>query len=595
MTPSIEFDPAFALPAGLPIAGPFARLAERLLGFDALNLLHRSLRGERADAAVRRALDALRVGVEVVDRERNRIPTRGSALVVANLPNGLLDGLALAQVLLRVRDDVRLLVARRERRLPELGDLLFELDSEGHDPTRNARVLRAAIRHVRNGGLLALFPANDTADLPIDGATQDGPWESFVATIARRARAPVTPIFMPRVERSFVRARLLRWPRLRRVFEPGALLAGRGATIRPRVGHALPTDSFERFEDDRELTAYFRLRTGLLARGGTSATPTNPSSPRELSPIATEISSDVLAREVERLLSQQPSARLCSAADLDAILAPAASIPNLLLEIGRLRERTFRSVGEGCGLERDLDSHDTDYRHLFLWDRVNRRVIGAYRLGLTDELLAKRGVDGLYTHSLFEFAPAFVTHVTPGIELGRAFIVAEAQRSHLPLDLLWRGIGAFVAANPRYSRVFGPVSISAAYCGLSRELIVEHIKHHQFDDELARSVRARTPPRRFDSQRLGLSWTKSMVEDVSEVSRMVTDIERDDKAMPILVREYLKLGGTFVGFNLDASFGDCLDGLVVVDLRKMPAKYRRRYLGSSRFEPGDESVRCRAS
>lgn len=575
MSHSIEFDPAFVLPEGLRRVAPFARFAERMLGMDTLNRLHRSLAGDDESAAVTRALEALNVTVELADRESARLPRKGGAIVVANLQNGLLDGLALARVLLATRSDVKLLVARRERRLPEIGALLLELDS---DRARNARVLRAAIRHVRDGGLLAIFPGNDAVVRPEDGATGDGPWAPFVAALARRAGAPVTPVFLPRVARSRLRSRLLRSPRLRRLLEPRSLLAGRGARLRVRVGHALPIDSFARFRHDAELAAYFRLRTGLLGRADTSTPTSQIPAMRALAPIAAPIAAEVLAAEVAEILAHDPRALLASAGDLDAILAKADAIPNLLLEIGRLREVTFRAVGEGCGLERDLDRHDADYRHLFLWDRTKQRVVGAYRLGLTDELLAKRGVDGLYTSTLFAFAPEFIAHVTPGIELGRAFIVEQAQRSYLPLDLLWRGIGAFVAANPRYSRVFGPVSISAAYCGLSRELIVEHIRHHQFDAALARSVTARTPIRRLDPRRLGLSWTKSMVEDTAEVSRMVTELERDEKAMPILVREYLKLGGTFVGFNLDASFGDCLDGLVVVDLEKMPEKYRRRYL-----------------
>lgn len=576
MSHSIELDPAFVLPARFRLAGPIARFAERVLGHDTLNRLHRSLAGDSETSAVGRALAALAVRVEIPDRDAVRIPRRGGAIVVANLRNGLLDGLALARVLLAVRDDVKLLVARRERRLPEIGSLLLELDRG--DRARNARVLRAAIRHVQSGGLLAIFPADDSAGLPLDAATGDGPWSPYVAALARRAEAPVTPIHLSRVARSELRSRLLRAPWLRRWLEPRSLLSGRGATVRVRVGHPLPVDSFTRFAHDAELTAYFRLRTGLLGRADSAGSVTTSPIARALAPIAAPIPADDCAAEVSRLLALDPAAKLASAGDLDAILAPASTIPNLLLEIGRLRELTFRAVGEGSGLDRDLDRHDADYRHLFLWDRKNRRVVGAYRLGLTDELVAKRGVDGLYTSTLFEFAPAFLDHVTPGIELGRAFIVEQAQRSYLPLDLLWRGIGGFVAANPHYSRVFGPVSISAAYCGLSRELIVEHIRHHQFDAALARSVRARTPRRPLDPKRLGLSWTKSMVEDTAEVSRMVTELERDEKAMPILVREYLKLGGTFVGFNLDASFGDCLDGLVVVDLDKMPEKYRRRYL-----------------
>jgi putative hemolysin len=576
MSHTIELDPAFALPS-TPFTTPVVRFAERLLGYDALNRLHRTLVGEPSADVVRRALDALGVGVEVDGRDRARLPAQGGAIVVANLPNGLLDGLVLARVLLEIRSDVKLLVARRERRLPELGGLLLELDAKNADRTRNVRVLCEALRHVARGGMLVLYPALDAVHLPQNAATHDAPWATFAATLARRARVPVHPVYLPPARSSFLRAQLLRHPRLRQFFEPVSLLARRGQVLRPRVGHAIAVDTLTRFTSDRELTDFFRLRTGLLGRGVRTVGAPTSTAMRALEPIAEPIAGEVLAREIDALLAQDPATRIATGGGLEAILAPAAAIPNVLLEIGRLREITFRAVDEGSGRARDLDRHDAYYRHLFLYDRAAQRIVGGYRLGLTDELLARGGASALYTASLFDFDSEFLAHVTPGIELGRSFIVADYQRSYAPLDLLWRGIGAFVAQNPRYTRVFGPVSISAGYSGISRELIVEHIERNQYDSALARAVRPRTPLRR-SGRGLGGGLTDAMIADTGEVSRWITELEPDAKAMPVLVREYLKLGGMFVGFNLDAGFGDCLDGLVVVDLDRMPEKYRRRYL-----------------
>jgi putative hemolysin len=586
MTPIAAPVPAFSLPTPR-FASPLARLLERALGFDDLNAIHRSLSGESAARAVGHALAALSIEAASDEKERSRVPTSGGAIVVANLPNGWVDGLLLAAVLLAVRPDVKLLVARRERKLPELGDLLLELDGEGTCPARNARVLREALAHVANGGMLAHFPARVGAAAPLERGDRDGTgesWSPLVATLARRAGAPVLPIHVARSDLSFLRSRLLRAPRLRELLEPNALFARSGRRIAVRIGHPLDATSFARFAEDRELVAYFRLRTALLGR--TAATP--PRSRRATAAaaapaaLAPSLPRAALKRIVEAL---PPESVLARAGDLEVRIANASALGEAMVEIGRLRERTFRAVGEGTMLGVDLDRFDEHYAQLFLYDRKAECIAGGYRLGLTDELRARSpaGSDSwLYTATLFHFEPPFLDRVTPGIELGRSFVVAEYQRSHLPLDLLWKGIGAFAARNPRYRTLFGPVSISAEYSGLSRELMIEHIRHHGFDARLAAAVRPRTPPRALSPRRHGLAWTREMLGDVSEVSRMVAEIERGDRAMPILVREYLKLGGRFVGFNLDAGFADCLDGLVVVDLAAMPEKYRRRYLRGER-------------
>lgn len=557
------------------VPNKLVRFAERLLGFDTLNLLHRSIAGETPRDAISRALDGLGVKVELDARSAARLPASGATLVVANLPNGSLDGLVLASQLLALRSDVKLLIAKRERPLPLVEGVVLELAEKGSDPHGNARVLRAAIRHLENGGMLAHFPARTSATTPDHPASHDGPWSTLIATLARRAKAHVLPVYLSKAEPHYF-SRWLGRASVTRALEPTALLSRRGRAITLRVGHTIEATSFDRFARDRELTDYFRLRTSLLGRATVSRPALLPSP--ESKPLAAPMDPEVLALEVTALGERSV---LASAGDLDVILARADAIPSVMLEIGRLREQTFRAVGEGTGSPRDLDLFDRDYLQLFIWDRSAQRVVGGYRLGLVDELLRKRGVSGLYTHTLFDYDTRFLSGIGNAVELGRSFIVADYQRSYAPLDLLWRGIGAFLAGNPRYTALFGPVSISAAYCGVARELIVEHIQHHQFDGKLAALVAARTPLRSSEARQNGIHWTKSMVADTAEVSRMVTDLERDEKGIPVLVREYLKLGGQFVGFNLDATFADCLDGLVVVALDRMPDKYRRRYLRNS--------------
>ncbi|HEY8992041.1 MAG TPA: GNAT family N-acetyltransferase [Luteolibacter sp.] len=289
-------------------------------------------------------------------------------------------------------------------------------------------------------------------------------------------------------------------------------------------------------------------------------------------PIAAPADPAAVAAEIARL-----DGPLASQGRFDVFLAPADAIPQVLHEIGRLRELSFRAVGEGSGKALDLDAFDRTYLHLFLWDRDARAVAGAYRLGRTDTLLAEFGADGLYTSTLFQLGEPFLDHLTPGLELGRSFVAPDYQRSIHPLGLLWRGIGRFIVRYPRYARLFGPVSISDDYSPISQELIVRFLRECRRDARFADSVRPRNPyagglPAPGDiSARLG---------SIEEVSAAVARIEPDGKGVPVLLRQYLKLNATLLEFNVDPDFANVLDALVLVDLREAPDEVLIRYMGA---------------
>jgi putative hemolysin len=250
-------------------------------------------------------------------------------------------------------------------------------------------------------------------------------------------------------------------------------------------------------------------------------------------------------------------------------------MPWCLQEIGRLRELTFRAAGEGTGKASDIDLFDTYYLHLFVWDAKAEAIVGAYRMGLADEILARYGKRGLYTQSLFKYGARALRTLNPAIELGRSFVRAEYQRNFAPLLLLWRGIGRWVARSPRYAVLFGPVSISNSYESESRRLIVDYLKANSVETGLARHVKPRRPFRAGKPADAELS----ALGDIEELSRAVERIEPDHKGVPILLKHYLRLGGRVLGFNTDEQFGDALDGLILVDLRASDPRMLARYMG----------------
>jgi putative hemolysin len=361
-------------------------------------------------------------------------------------------------------------------------------------------------------------------------------------------------------------------PRLRTALLPRELLNKRNRTIAVHIGTPIPFSRLKALDDDA-MTAQLRLRCYALA-----AHDSGPAQPaclpgRAQEDIAAAVAAPLLCAEVEALPQEQ---LLDQSGEFQVWYARAGQMPWLLQEIGRLREITFRAAGEGTGSSRDIDLYDAYYLHLFIWDKEQRRVVGAYRLGLADEIARRFGVKGLYTHSLFRYRRHLLQQLGPAIELGRSFVRPEYQRSYSPLLLLWKGIGQFVARHPHYRTLFGPVSISGDYATQSQQLLVQFLRANNYLPQLARLVRPRRPFR----APLGPVWLRHNAPgDLDQLSELVSAMERDQKGVPVLLRQYLKLGGHILGFNVDEAFNNALDGLIMVDLRQTDPKVLAKYMG----------------
>lgn len=553
-------------------ARPIESLLEHLSGLRTLERAYdRHARGCDVDAFVGAALHWLRATACVDEQELTSIPRAGGTIVVANHPFGALDGLLLAQLLRRIRPDVRFLANSMLARIPELAPLLIGVDPFGGERARAANMapLRQAVQWVRQGGLLVIFPAGEVSHWQRKHkGIADPDWHSAAARIVARTKAPVVPVYIAgRNSFTFQLASLIH-PRMRTLLLARELLNKAGRTVRIRIGHAVQAEWLAGLAPE-ELLALLRLRCYALAdTPGQSAACAGA----ELAPPGDPTA---LAAEVAAL---KPSACLLSQGPLSVYCADAQQIPQLLQEIGRLREITFRAAGEGTGRSRDIDLYDSYYRHLFVWNRERKEVVGAYRLGEADRIVAKYGHRRLYTRSLFHYGRNLLGQLNPALELGRTFIRPEYQRQFAPLLLLWKGIGAFVAANPRYKVLFGPVSISADYGDASRQLIVDFLRAHNQQPELARQVR---PRRRFKSAAALRAGALPIPSDLEQVSRLLEQLERDGKGMPILLRQYLKLGGKVLGFNVDPAFANALDALIMVDLTRTDPKVLVRYMGEA--------------
>lgn len=486
-----------------------------------------------------------------------RIPPRGRLLVVANHPSGALDALALLDAIGRVRQDVRVVANDLLCAIEPLRGLLLPVRILGGRPQADS--LAAVEDALRAEQCVVVFPAGEVSRLGPRGV-RDTRWRRGVLRFARATGAPVLPV------RIDARNSALFYG-VSTVFKPAAtallareMYARRARPLRLRIGTPVP------LPDDGDGTAVLRrLRRQLYALGTR-----HEARAAGMAPVAAEapVAALRVAIAATTLLGRTGEGREIR---LARGLAPASV---LMRELGRLRELTFRAVGEGTGRARDIDAFDAHYEHLLLWDDAAGRIVGAYRLARGAEVLASRGLAGFYTASLFRFGDAAIPRLAEGLELGRSFVVPDQQGSR-SLDELWQGIGAYLARHPGVRRLFGPVSISAALPRDAREQLVAYYQRfHGGDGGLAESRRP-------------FAWIAAppdfgAVDAAAAFDLLRANLAALGTAVPVLYRQYADLcepgGVRFLAFGVDPGFADAVDGLVEVDLHALQPRKRRRWI-----------------
>ncbi|MGH9313955.1 MAG: lysophospholipid acyltransferase family protein, partial [Vicinamibacterales bacterium] len=383
-----------------------------------------------------RALAALEISLRIDGAGLAGIPAAGPLIVVANHPFGAADGLAVLAMLERVRPDVRVVGNAWLAKVPELAGRCVRVDPDArrHSVGANASALRETLRWLRGGGCLVIFPAGEVAHrLAGPGVAVDSAWRMTPVVLAGRSSATILPVFVRGANSRVFRLAGRLHPALRTILLAAELARLRGACIRLAIGAAIPHAELSRIEGVGARLSYVRARTFLLANdpaGDPPAAAPAASAPADIAPAGP---SEAVAAEVAALA---PERLLLESGDLRVFCASAIEMPAALHEIGRLREIAFRAAGEGSGLPRDLDHFDLYYRHLFVWNARDERIVGAYRVGATDEILARIGPNGLYTRTLFQYDERLLDRLGPALELGRAFVRIECQRDFSPLVLL---------------------------------------------------------------------------------------------------------------------------------------------------------------
>jgi putative hemolysin len=559
--------------------------AARFAPVDKLRDLYWRLQQSPDGFRLENLLEEMRVSLRVRPADQARIPAAGPVVVVSNHPYGMLDGALLTVLLTRVRPDVKVLTNFQLSDVPELARHCIFVDpfqSEGSSES-NRRALRESLAWLRQGGMLAVFPSGEVSHWQMPHAQiADPEWHDTAVRLIRHSGAVALPAFVCGHNRVGFQLLGMVRPKLRAAFLLQEFLQNEGRTIEVRVGSPITAMVITALRDNRKAIEYLRWRTYLLSRRSKPG----------ISPLravrsrlaakknSAAIAAGVDPAQLELEIAQLPEDRsLAENGDLAVYLGRADEMPQMLREIGRQREATFRQVGEGTGKSLDLDRFDEYYWHLLLWNRSKRELVGGYRAGDTAQILASRGVNGLYTNTIFRYDERIFEKLGPAFELGRSFVRPEYQRQYTPLLLLWKGIAGLIALQPEVPLLFGAVSVSNDYTKASREMIYRFFEARIREDELAGLITPRHPFRPAVLRPWDCRAMCCALRDLDDLSQPITDVEPDGKGLPILLRQYAKIGGRLLGFSVDRSFSNTLDGLIVVDLRKTEPPVLDRYMG----------------
>jgi putative hemolysin len=545
------------------------KIADSLFGITKLNDLYvqHDLAGRPKQDFADSLIKGLNIELSGIDDLRAKVPKEGPVVIASNHPFGGIEGVILSWALGQVRPDLKVLANQGLKIFPELEDYFIFTNPLSENDPKNAPSLRASLRHVKHGGALLIFPAGRVSYYQKDKQRiTDHSWNRLVANLVQRSNAHYLPVFVNglnsplfyRLGRIYYRLRMLMLPR--------ELANKQNAQIQILSGKAVAANVYHENLEPQAHTALLRAQVYAQDPKWRMTWPAEQN--QALKPLAPEQDGQLILAEIAQLPVEQ---HLLEHKDLAVYFGYQSQLPLTVKEIARLRELVFREHNEGSGEALDTDHFDATYTHLFVIKRESGKLIGAYRMGQTDRLLADGSIDALYLSRMFNFSPEFINRQQPCLELGRSFLIPEYQRSFQGLYLLWRGIGTFVCKFPQYRTLYGTVSLSKLYDPRSVALI---------DRALVTATNLVSPYTKFD-----FPVHPELEEFASEhkmdehLTALLGSIESDGKDVPILLKHYKKLGAVFHCVGIDKSFNDTPGLLLSVELPAAPEKLLKLYMG----------------
>lgn len=520
-------------------------------------------------------LESFEIDFEIPEKDLKRIPTTGPFITIANHPLGGIDGMILLKILLEKRTDFKVIANFLLHRLDPLKPYIMPVNPfEDHkDAQSSMGGIKQAIGHLREGGALGIFPAGEVSTYKDEKHIVDKPWEPAAMKLIKKAKVPVVPIYFHAKNSTFFYRLAGMSGVLRTAKLPSEMLSQKKRKIMVRIGNPISVEDQDANPNMEAFTAFLRRKTYMLANSFEKKSlfdniPKSLKLPKSPKKIALQANQSQMEEEIETC--RRMDKRLLESKNYEVFLAKKEIIPNLLNEIGRLREITFREVGEGSNNSVDLDPFDEYYYHLFLWDNESKKIAGAYRMGMGTEIFKAHGINGFYLQDLFRFEPELYDMMSQSIEMGRAFVIKEYQLRPMPLFLLWKGIVHCTLRFPEHKYLIGGVSISNKFSNFSKSLMIEFMKSNYYDPYVAQYIR----PKKEFKVKLN-DADKDIVFDESEADlnkfdKIIDELESESLRLPVLIKKYIKQNARVVAFNVDPLFNNAIDGLMYIKIADLP-------------------------
>ena len=547
-----------------------ARVIFRLLRLDMVNKTYSDNVHLQSGEFLERVLADIKVSYSVPVEDLEKIPCEGSFISVSNHAYGGIDGLILISLIGKKRPDYKVLVNFLLTRIIPLQPRFIGVNPfETHKDVKSSfGGLKDAIIHLGKNHPMGFFPAGEVSSYKLrQNSITDREWQHSMLKFIKKARIPIVPVYFEGHNSILFNILGFIHPVLRTIKLPSELYNKKRKKIQVRIGPPVTVKDQDEFRDIEEYGRFLRMKTYVLGLDGKPVKFRYKILTHAKEPVIEPVPASIVEEEIRQITNEFLLFRI---KDSFVFCAPSARIPNILKELGRRREITYREVGEGTSKSFDVDQYDPYFEQLFIWDESEKQLVGGYRVGMGREILAKSGMKGFYITSLFKISRKFAPILNVSIELGRSFIIKEYQKKPLSLFLLWKGILYLLLKNPNYRYLLGPVSISNEFKPYSKSLCVEFLKANHFNSELAGYIRARNPyklsPPVIIEKDLFLKYTGN---DTGRLDDFIRDFDPRYKT-PILLKKYLSVNAEVLGFNIDPLFNNCLDALMILDLFEVP-------------------------
>jgi putative hemolysin len=546
----------------------------RVLRISAINKIYENNKHKSDLDFLNGILDDCKIKFEIPEEDLKRIPKEGPFITVSNHPLGGIDGALLLKLLIEKRADYKIIANFLLHRIAPLIPYVMPVNpfETRKDAKSSIAGIKNALVHLREGKPLGIFPAGEVSTYKDGKLKVDKPWEDGAIRLIKKANVPVIPIYFHAKNSRLFYVMSKISDTLRTAKLPSEVMSQKGRVIRVRIGKPISVKDQDGYKEIPAFYEFIRRKTYMLAnpfeKGHRLISTSNIKIRKSPKKITTQRNSNLFVKEVAAL--REKNGRLLESKNYEVFFASAKDIPNLIHEIGRLREITFRVVGEGTNKAIDLDIYDQYYHHLFLWDREANCLAGAYRMGLGKEIYKTYGIKGFYINTLFRIEPELHQMMEDTIEMGRAFIIGEYQQKPMPLFLLWKGIVHVTLRYPEYKYLMGGVSISNQFSDFSKSLMIEFMKSHYYDPYIAQYIRPKKEYKvklKDGDKDFVFDATKA---DMQKFDKIIDEIEPGVLRIPVLIKKYVKQNARLVAFNVDPKFNNAIDGLMYIKVADIP-------------------------